>query len=448
MAVHPNQLVHFSGGECLEKYGTLIKSPVLPTRQVDPTFARSHASSAVSGLYSASPDAIHRKAEADVPRVVHLDLDGDGDYTDLALRLEAERTNLILQSADFSTTWATSNASVSGSSVTSPDGGTNAQKINDDSASQFGRIRQSLTVADDSNEHVFSLYIAKSSFAGTSDICQMRLDYTGGTGINGSVRLDPADGSTNNAGDVTDAWVEEVGDFWRVTLVVANNGSGNTNLNVDFLPSVESTLGGGTDVSLQGQKTIWGAQVEKAAFPSTYIPTTTASVTRNEETFQAPYHVAADQDITIYAHLKERGTGSRAANFTRLIQIGDAAGNDPRLRIYGDGNEYRCQVLNAAGSSVVSSDGGPNPDLLDEVEVRAVLTFSGGNVTAQVWTALSGGSESSPGASSSLAVDFTAWSGALIHLNGTSASSPGLNDFRAVKVATSAHSMSAMREAY
>jgi hypothetical protein len=72
-----------------------------------------------------------------------IPLEGDPELTTLLTHAPLARTNLLLQSEDFGTTWSTFNATVQeANSIAAPDGTTTADKCGDDSST--GRLSSTM----------------------------------------------------------------------------------------------------------------------------------------------------------------------------------------------------------------------------------------------------------------------------------------------------------------
>lgn len=199
--------------------------------------------------------------------------------TDKGLLAEEARTNLILRSEEFdNASWTKMGSPVTtANSTTAPDGAGTADTLEDDSAAS-AYYTQNMAVADDSNDHTFSLFVKKDS--NTSRFPEFQLRYTGGTAVNGYTQLNTNTGATTNRIGSPTVSVESVGDYWRIVMTLANNSSGNTFLTINVYPAVSNVFGSSVSAAV-GSIIVWGAQVEKASFVTSYIPTTTSSETRN-----------------------------------------------------------------------------------------------------------------------------------------------------------------------
>jgi hypothetical protein len=193
--------------------------------------------------------------------------DGSGDLTftrsnDTATRvgpdglIEKVRTNLILQSQAFNTTWAT-NASptITANTTVAPDGTTTADTIASTGASSGAY--QVPTVAS-GVEYSFSVYVKNIT---TATNIQIGCDLGP---INGFVNFNAVTGAiTSAAAGVTGSSVTDAGNGWyRVSGTYVSTGTTNT-----FIVFGQSGM----------TFAVWGAQLE-AGVTTDYIATTSAAV--------------------------------------------------------------------------------------------------------------------------------------------------------------------------
>src|SRR4030095_14517435 len=205
--------------------------------------------------------------------------------TNRGLLVEDARTNLALQSADASPTWTTSNVTVTTNQSTAPDGTTTMDKLDDGSSAGRHIIEQSITAVANTTytvsvfaKDVDRRYVSLV-WASTSGRLAMVADLQTGT-ITKS-------GIVDTLGDTvfTSAAIEQysnnvyrlsltgIADAAQTTLYfdVALSDTGTPTVYVSGCPSYT-----GSNKSVYA----WGMQIEKATFPSSYIPTTSAAATR------------------------------------------------------------------------------------------------------------------------------------------------------------------------
>ena len=202
------------------------------------------------------------------------------------LLIEESRTNLCLQSNAFSTSpWGNINAVCAVTqNQTGPDGVTNsAWTFTDDSITVIeGRfLTASLTSGV---AYSFSIFVKKTTGTPTNypAIWLARSGTFGGCVINTTAGTATAI-TVFAAGTIisTTASVVDFGNFWRVTSFITPTATGSWEISVS--PSGNGSGTGVMDGTITGSAVFWGAQLEVGAFPTSYIPTTTASVVRSAD---------------------------------------------------------------------------------------------------------------------------------------------------------------------
>ena len=222
-------------------------------------------------------------AATDVPRFDHNPTTGES----LGLLVEESRTNLLLRSEEFQTTWALSQLLAFGSgsvadATTAPNGTLTADRITENSAnaqrfvnqdvsgiSASSTITASCYVKFDSPSRNFSLQVTDAP-SGGSGYAELYLTQSG-------VVTSPTPSSFTNR----TATVENVGSGWyrvRLTITTAAVTTITIRLFIVDASNAQVYLGNGTSGIY-----VWGAQLEAGAFPTSYIPTTTAAATRNAD---------------------------------------------------------------------------------------------------------------------------------------------------------------------
>ena len=206
------------------------------------------------------------------PRFDHNPTTGES----LGLLVEEARTNLLLRSEEFdNASWnsAPGARTVTANSIAAPDGLTTADTVTADGTTAAHFVSQSLTLT--AVPHVYSVF-AK---AGTNNFLQLRL-FTGFGGMWANFNL--ATGVVGTVGVLSGATptssIQAYPNGWYRCTMVFTPTAATSSVAAYIVDS--ATAGGGQVNSLSTSVYLWGAQIEAGAFPTSYIPTTTATVTR------------------------------------------------------------------------------------------------------------------------------------------------------------------------
>jgi hypothetical protein len=205
--------------------------------------------------------------------------------------LEPQRSNLTLWSEQFDNAWwGKTNLSITANTTTSPSGVVNADTLDEGSASSAHRLLGSAVSITLGSNNSFSLYVKKD----TMRYFRIAINDINDTGrwIAAQFDLDNqtfTTGAGSTVGSVvSSASIQSVGNGWfRVNVV------GSLAVTTSVFPVVFSsdgtainpidTRGGNSYLGTNKTLFIWGAQLEAGAYATSYIPTTSASVTRNAD---------------------------------------------------------------------------------------------------------------------------------------------------------------------
>jgi hypothetical protein len=203
------------------------------------------------------------------PRFDHDPTTGES----LGLLVEESRTNLLLQSEDFSTTWIPTRASVSTNAVAAPDGLITADKLVEDNTPT-----NTHTIGVNSGMVAGTTY-TYSVFAKAAERSWLVLS-PGSTWGYGWFNVSTGSlGTLVDGGSGATAKIEAYPNGWYRCSITA------TAVDNRGLFILLAAVNGGVSYSGDGTSGIyiWGAQLEAGAFPTSYIPTTTTAVTRSAD---------------------------------------------------------------------------------------------------------------------------------------------------------------------
>jgi hypothetical protein len=210
-------------------------------------------------------------AATDVPRFDH------NPTTDksLGLLVEEQRTNLLLRSEEFdNASWTVNPGSktVTANTTAAPNGTLTADTVTANGISAVHFVDQTVTLTAIS--YAYTVY-AK---AGTNNFIQLRTSATlGGRHAN----FDVSTGATGTSANITSSSIEFIGNDWyRCSMVFTSTAATGT---IAIILVTSNSAASAEVNSLSTSVILWGAQLEAGAFPTSYIPTTTAAATRSAD---------------------------------------------------------------------------------------------------------------------------------------------------------------------
>ncbi len=192
---------------------------------------------------------------------------------------EGQQTNFSLQSESLdNASWVKSDSTITADAAVSPSGKTNADLVTEGSGGGAS-VSQNLTVSA-ATSYAFSVYLK----AGNHDWTRVAVYQQSNTNnqfrawVNLTTGVLGATGATGTA-TYTGASIQSAGNGWyRVTIIGMLAGTDGT-------ISTMSAVGDNSTTRVSGgTRYAWGAQIEQQLFSASYIPTTTASVTRSYDT--------------------------------------------------------------------------------------------------------------------------------------------------------------------
>jgi len=285
---------------------------------------------ASSGTYVGS-DGVLRTAAVNEPRFDHNPTTGES----LGLLVEEQRTNLLLQSNGFDTTWTNSLTTETANAGTAPDGTNTAWELKDsvDASASQHLLSQTPASFVSGTAYTFSVW-AKS---GTLSHVALTFPSTA-FGSTLTTRYNLATGTAASVAAGTTATVTAFpGGWYRVTTSTTATASASGTLNIRLAQSgTASYQGDGTGTIL-----IWGAQLEAGAFPTSYIPTTTATATRSAD--------VASVTGTAFSSWYSQSEGTVFGDFIRTASTNSQQG---RVFSFSDGtNTNQLEIYQTGGSN-------------------------------------------------------------------------------------------------
>lgn len=239
---------------------------------------------------------------------------GELRRTDKGVLIEGARTNLCLQSQTFdNASWTTSTGTLTANQAVAPDGTTTADKLVGDAASANGRVVQTFTGTIGAT---YTLSVYAKTAGGT--LARLYFDDSG-TNI-ATVTYDTITGAVSSAAGVSGGnWTSPsststaLGNgWWRFSLTFTATTVAPTRVALWHRDTSDGTNG----------LYLWGAQLEAASFPSSYIPTTTASATRAADVLTVPVS-GIDYPLSLYSEWELSSNSTVQSLFAATNAAGD-----------------------------------------------------------------------------------------------------------------------------
>ena len=267
--------------------------------------------------------------------------------TDRGVLVEGARTNLLLRSQEFNDGyWTKQRSSATANATTAPDGTLTAEKIVEDTTvTNSHDLRRSVSVT---NGTVYTISIFAKAAERTW--CAIFASFSSATS---TTSFDLGAGVVGTVSANATATMTALANGWyRCTITVTANASSGA---VFFYLATGDGIAG---TSYTGDGTsgafFWGAQLEEAAFASSYIPTVASTVTRAADQVTVTLS-ALTSGYSMYAQWSgSQNGGSRVIDFGGSTLIRRSGGTN--LNFNGAGLEGSAVGAFASGKAAIAID--------------------------------------------------------------------------------------------
>lgn len=277
------------------------------------------------------------------------------------LLLEAASTNLVTYSEALNVgSWVASNASVTANAITAPTNTTTADKLYELAVNNYHIIATNSISFTSGTKYTFSVY-AKAAERSTF---QLIISSTIFSSLTAFANFDLASGTTGTKGsDIESSSIVSLGNGWyRCTMStkaspVTDTASAFICLSNTSNPSAAFPSYLGT--ALSGAY-FWGVQLEAQAVATSYIPTTSSSVTRSADSAilstVSPWFLSTSGSV--YAEFVQPSVISGSiislnnASSSEEIKL-NISGTDPKLTVTDGGASQVSLDAGTVGSNTV-----------------------------------------------------------------------------------------------
>jgi hypothetical protein len=279
-----------------------------------------------------------------IPRLDYL------NYSCPSILVEPQKTNLQTYSTDFSNAvYIKVGASVTTNAIVAPDGTTTADKLIEDTSNGY-HTADIFQPAVGAGEHTVSVFVKAGE--------RTKFQIEGFFALTGNVTFDLTAGTATTVSPAKNGKIENYGNGWyrcHATFVDLTGAAAQVLLSILNNSGQNNYVGNGTAGLF-----LWGAQIEAGSYATSYIPTTTASVTRNADVINktSVTSLIGQTEGTIFAEIKVSkllGTASRyifhisdgTTNNRIYMAFSGSSSNVLRARIF-NGGTLQCSIDTSA----------------------------------------------------------------------------------------------------
>lgn len=254
----------------------------------------------------------------------------------LGLLIEESRTNLLTYSEQFdNAAWTKTGATISANAASAPDATTTADKIVESAATASHRVSQAISVTSGKT-------YTTSVFVKAAERSIFQIFYSSGEfGLNAYANFNLASGSVGTVGSAATASMKSAGGGWY-TCILSVPATATNAASQAFFQIVPSTTSARAE-QYAGDGTsgiyVWGAQCEAGSFATSYIPTTSATVTRAADNASMTGSNFSDWYNQSEGTFVVKGVQGGTAATSRVILEPSNGANTERLQFYGSGVE-------------------------------------------------------------------------------------------------------------
>lgn len=220
-----------------------------------------------------------RTAPANTPRI-----DFDPVTSECkGLLIEEQRTNLLTYSEQFdNAVWGCTYATVTSNSLVAPDGSQTADKLVETGGT--GALPRFSWNQNITNATIYTISIYAKEVSGSAKRYLQIHANSGFTQVSSGgsqgANFDLSSGTVTLTNGFT-ASISAVGNGWyRCTVITSASNSTTAGFRIALQDNPTAEMAAVWSPTGTGSIALWGAQLEVGSFPTSYIPTTTAQVTR------------------------------------------------------------------------------------------------------------------------------------------------------------------------
>lgn len=290
-------------------------------------------------------------ASSGVARSSAYSYDAAGALKPVGLLVENSATNLLLRSSELETApWSKNRVSAVKSSTLAPDGVDFYREIAITDSTSTPSVFVANPALSTTTTTTFSAYVK----AGTTSLCSLRIYDTANVAL---ATFDLASGvvQSKSGTSIVSAYITPAGGgAWRISITVDYGSRTPTSLTAYLCVNFNGPVVGDSVLA-------WGMQLEVGSYPTSYIPTTTAQVTRAADVTTSTQAVRAN-DVAAVNNLTPWFNQSQSTLFVDFTPGETGVGSVNSAIYMGSSNLSNDYVIvrRSSGSSILGMLGSSN----------------------------------------------------------------------------------------
>jgi len=247
-----------------------------------------------------------------------------------SILVEPQATNLLLRSQEFNNaSWLKTSVTVTANAVTSPDGTTTADTITESATTSVHQLKQNIALT--AVNHTWSLFVKPN---GRKNVILWSDTASKGTAFD--LNAGTITSETSSVGKITAL----TNGWFKISTTIL--GTGGVNVSLYFINDSgnASYLGDGVSGVY-----VWGAQLELGSYATSYIPTTSSTVTRNEDVISKTgiSSLINSEEGTLFV---EMAALSNSGTFRQILFHDNAFNKRIALRYMPTSNQINASLVN------------------------------------------------------------------------------------------------------
>lgn len=328
----------------------------------------------ISGGAYVGRNGLIQYAASNEPRIDFL------NNTKGGLLLEPQRTNLQVRSEEFDNiSWTKANSTVSANEIISPDGALSGDKLIANTTTGAHYVQGTVSGLSTSSEATFSVFVKKGEITQLQLLCaQNSSPFTNWARL--QFDLNTFSEFSTNIGTFG---YEDYGNGWVRVFVTGTPTSTSALIRVSLYKNFSNAFAGN---NIDGFY-VFGAQLEQGNYPTSYIQTSSAAVTRVVDTCGTGENLSTligQSEGTLFIDFEffEQGTTSSYQMPIGLYNSGGSGTQNVRIDNYS--GKLRIYVISSGGTRALWDSSNSISNVVANQRYKVAIRYKNGDSVSYV----------------------------------------------------------------